>query len=194
MEHKKVKDLMVPLLEYPKVKTDASLLEAVKVLHEARKKSPHGRQPFQAILVVDSNDNIIGKIGQAAILKSLEPESHVTDDLSTLNRAGVSSEDLDRAMGHYRILQQDLIDLCASAGNIKVSNVMHPVTDHIDEETSVCEAIHKIVLKQTLSLLVTRDSVPVGLIRLSDMCDEAINYMISLESEDTPRNQDEQHG
>lgn len=194
MEHKKVKDLMVPLSEYPKVKTDASLLYAVKVLHEARKNSPSRRQPFQAVLVIDGQDNIIGKIGQAAILKALEPESHVSADLDTLNKAGVSSEDLDRAMEHYRILQQDLTDLCASAGNIRVQQIMHPVTEHIDEETALCEAIHQIVLKQTLSILVTRNSVPVGLIRLSDMCDEAINFMISMDSENSTQNQDKQHG
>jgi len=194
MEHKKVKDLMVPLSEYPKVKTDASLLNAVKVLHEARKKSPSGRQPFQAVLVVDDNDQVIGKIGQSAILKALEPESQVSVDLDTLNKAGVSSKDMNRAMEHYRILQQDLLDLCASAGSIRVQHIMHPVTEHIDEETSVCEAIHKITFWQTISILVTRNSVPVGLIRLSDMCDEAINYMICLESEDSTQNQGKQHG
>lgn len=194
MERKKVKDLMVPLSEYPKVKTDASLLDAVRVLHEARKNSPSGRQPFQAILIVDENDIVIGKIGQLALLKALEPESHVADNLGTLAKAGVSSQYLDQAMEHYRILQQGLLDLCSSSGSTKVSHVMHPVTKHIDEETSFCEVIHKIVVWQTQSILVTRDSVPVGLIRLSDICDEVINHMIELNSEDTTKNQGEQHG
>ena len=194
MERKKVKDLMVPLSEYPKVKTDTSLLGAVRVLHEARKNSPSERQPFQAILIVDKNDNVIGKIGQLAILKALEPECHVAENLGTLAKAGISSQYLDQAMEHYRILQQGLLDLCTSSGNTKVSNVMHPVTEHIDEETSVCEAIHKIVVWQTQSILVTKDSVPIGLIRLVDICDEIINHMIELNSKDTTQNQDKQHG
>jgi hypothetical protein len=49
---------------------------------------------------------------------------------------------------------------------------MIPVTESIDENALLTEAIHRIVLWQTLSILVTRGGEVVGILRLSDLFDE----------------------
>ena len=54
---------------------------------------------------------------------------------------------------------------------------MRPVTESIDENASLCEAIHKIVILQTLSILVKRGREVIGLLRLSDLFDEIARQM-----------------
>jgi len=188
-DSRKVKDLMVPLDQYPQVNKNATLLEAATVLEDARRQMPRGRQPYQAVLVVDDGGAVVGKIGQLALLKALEPKSHVFDDLDTLRKAGVSTESLERVMEHSHLFQQELPDICLAAARIPVHNVMHPLTEHIDEDAPLGEAIHSLTVGQTLSLMVTRGSTPVGLIRLSDLCDEVAFYIRKATSDNPTHSQ-----
>ena len=177
MDSKKIRDLMVPLDEYPMVKDDATLLDAIDALERAQKNLPPGRQPYRAVLITNLEGKVIGKIGQLALLNALEPKYSVLGDMSRLYRAGVSSEFVDSMMEHFRFFQDNLSDLCARASTLMAKDVMHPVAESIDEEAPLKEAINKIVTQQTLSLLVTRGSEVVGLIRLSDLADEIAAQM-----------------
>jgi len=171
MDDKRVKDLMVSLDEYPVVSQDATLREAVLALEEAQRQLPGGRQPYRAVLVVDEKKRIAGKIGQLAFLRALEPRYDVIGDLESLSVAGVSEEFVASTMEHYRFFQENLPDLCSRTSRLLVKDVMRPVTQSIDENASLREAIHRIVVWQTLSILVTRGTDVVGLLRLSDLSD-----------------------
>jgi len=177
MDNKRVKDLMVPLDEYAVVSDQATLLDAVTALEEAQKNLPPGRQPYRAVLVVGSEGKIIGKIGQLAFLNALEPKFNVLGDLGKLAVAGVSSEFISQMTEHFRFFQDNLSDLCQRAGALHVKDVMHPVTDSIDENASLGDAINRLVALQTLSLLVQRRGEMVGLLRLSDLFDEVTREM-----------------
>jgi CBS domain-containing protein len=177
MDNTCVKDLMVPLEEYAVVSEDATLLDAVQELEEAQKKVPAERQPYRAVLVIDKNRKIVGKIGQLAFLKALEPKYSLVSDLGKLAQAGLSSEFISSMMEHFQLFRDSLTDLVLRYGSISVKDVMHPVTESVDENATLSEAIHRIVTWQTLSLLVTRKSEVVGLLRLSDVCDEVFRQM-----------------
>jgi CBS-domain-containing membrane protein len=175
---------MVPLSEYPSVEQEVTLFDAVVALDRAQQGLPPGRQPYRAVLVVDSDKRVVGKIGQLALLKALEPQSTVVDDLGTLTRAGVSDEFLNSVMKHFRLFQQEISNMCLTARSLPVKNVMHPVAEHIDHEASLCEAAHQMVVWQTLSILVTEGNETVGLIRLSDLCDEVVRQMKAARGEE----------
>ncbi len=177
MDSKRVKDLMVPLDQYAVVSQDATLFDAVRALEQAHESLPAGRQPYRAVLVIDEKKRIVGKIGQLAFLTALEPRYSIVGDLESLARAGVSDEFVSSMMEHYRFFQDDLTDLCARAKGLSVKDVMHPVTESIDENATLAEAIHKIIVWQTLSILVTRGPDMVGLLRLSDLFDEITAQM-----------------
>ncbi len=181
MEVKRVKDLMVTLDRYGVVSQDATLLDAILKYDEAMKKRDRSRQPFRAVLVVDHKGQIIGKLGQLAFLKALEPQHHVLNDISKLPGAGVSEQFMSSIMRHYQFFQEDLSHLCSRARNIKVKDIMHPITESIDENASLGEAIFKIVLWETLSVLVTRGKKVVGLLRLDDVCQEVAEQMKRIE-------------
>ena len=182
MDSKMVKDLMVPLDDYAVISRESTLLDAIIALDQAQKNLPAGRQPYRAVLVVDDKKKVVGKIGQLAFLKALEPKYNMLGDLSRLSRAGLSSTFISSMMENFQFFQENLNDLCRRAIYIKAKDVMHPITESIEENASLHEAIHKIIMHQTLSLLVTRSDRMVGLLRLSDLFDEVAKQMKGLAS------------
>jgi len=174
MNNKLVRDLMVLLDDYAVIDQNASLLDAVVALEKAQKNLPPDRQPHRAVLVVDERKNVIGKIGQLAFLKGLEPKYKIIKDFDKLTRAGVSGEFVSSMMEHFRLLEEGLDDLCQKSRSILAREVMHPIQESIDENAPLSEALHKMVIFQTLSILVTKNGKVVGLLRLSDLFEEII--------------------
>jgi len=170
-------DMMVPLDEYPVIDASSTVLDAVMRLTESRRNMESRRQPFQAVLIADSNGNIVGKLGQLAILKALEPNRQVFGDPHTLEKAGVSNSIIQAALDNTRPFQREFSELCKKAAILPVHKAMHPFKQHIDIGTSINETIHKMVEWQTLSILVTEADQPVGLVRLSDLGDKVIAEM-----------------
>ncbi len=177
MKNKKVKDLMVPLERYPTVAKDATLLEAVQSFERIQKMRDRKRQPYRAILVVDESDAVVGKVGQLAFLKALEPQRNFLGDMGKLAVAGVSADFINTMMNHFQFFQDNMSDICRRAQHILVKDVMIPVAEHIDEEATLGEAIYKIVALQTNSLMVTRKDKIVGLLRLDDVVQEIADEM-----------------
>lgn len=180
MNEKRVRDLMVPLDEYPVVEMDATLLDVVNALDEGQKRLPTGKQPYRAVLVVDPQGKVVGKIGQLAFLAALEPKYNLLGDRDKLQTAGLSPEIVSLVMDHYRFFEESPDDLCQRRSALKAADAMHPLSESVEESASIFDAIHKIVMWQQLSLLVTRGDEVVGLIRLSDLYDEVAVRMISL--------------
>jgi hypothetical protein len=177
MNTKTAGDLMVPLDEYPVVEESSTVLEAVIRLRESRKNMESERQPYQAVLVADGTGRIIGKLGQMAMLKALEPRSQILGDRDTLDKAGVGDKILETALDHMRTFQHDFSELCKGAAALPVAKAMSPVREHIDIRMPASEVVHRMVAWRTLSILVTENNRPVGLVRLSDLCDAVITEM-----------------
>ncbi len=54
---------------------------------------------------------------------------------------------------------------------------MQPITERVEEDETIARAIHKIIMWQCLSLLVTRNNEVVGILRASDLYNEIENYV-----------------
>jgi CBS domain-containing protein len=182
MERKVVKDLMLSLEEYAVVPEDATLQEAIEALDEAQRKVPPGRQPHRAVLVVDKRGKVVGKVGHLAFLKALEPKYMFLGNVEALSRAGLSEEFIQSMMENLRFWKRSLDETCSAARRLKVKDIMHPAEHSIDENGTLAEALHKFIVWQTLSLLVTRRGEVVGILRLSDLFDEMARYIRGLKS------------
>lgn len=177
LDSKRVKDLMLSLSEYAVVPEDATFREALRTLDEAQQVLPPGRQPHRAVLVMNREGKIIGKAGQLAFLKALEPKYGALGDLGTLSRAGLTREFVTSIMESLRFWQDSITTNCQRASSMKIKDFMTPVTECIDEDALLTEAIHRIVVGQTLSLLVMRHGEVVGILRLSDLFAAIANHM-----------------
>jgi len=75
-------------------------------------------------------------------------------------------------MKNFELLQDDLDTIRHRTKTIKMKEVMRPMTEHVDVNDSINEAIHKIIMWQILSCLVTKGDKVVGILRISDLFDE----------------------
>lgn len=172
VEQKKVKDLMVPFSEYAIVHEDATLYEAVVALEEAQAVFDPARHKHRAILICDETNRVVGKIGQIDILKALEPgyEGIFQDD--SLVKMGLSPMYQKSLIEQYRLWNKPLADLCRKAAELKVTTFMQIPTEgeYVDENTSLDEAIHQLLMGGHHSLLATQDKKTiVGILRLTDV-------------------------
>ena len=111
------------------------------------------------------------------MLKALEPRSQILADRDTLDKAGVGDTILETALYHMRTFQHDFSGMCKGAAALPVTWAMNPIREHIDIRMPAGEVVHRMVAWQTLSILVTDNNRPVGLVRLSDLCDAVIAEM-----------------
>ncbi|MEW6238371.1 MAG: CBS domain-containing protein [Candidatus Omnitrophota bacterium] len=169
MNVERVKDLMLPINEYPCASIDAVLTDAIRALYESQAKAASDREPYRAVLIVDHNQRVVGKIGQLGFLKALEPRFNLLGDRENLDKAGLGPEFLDWMIDNLRFWQEDFNLLCQRARSIGVEKIMQPVDEGIDADASLADAVHQFVMRQTLSLLVTSQGEIVGILRLSDL-------------------------
>ena len=177
----RVSDLMVPLDEYATVSQDVSLYEAVIALEKAQEELDRKRHHYlhRAILVYDKNKKIIGKINQLDVLMTLEPQYQEMGDMRSLSRAGFSPQFLKSMMEKFHLCDESFSEMCTKAAKIKVKDFMYTPTEgeYVEEETSLCEAIHQLVMGHHQSLLVTRGEEITGILRLTDVFKE-VSQMI----------------
>jgi hypothetical protein len=169
---KYVKDIMLPLSEYAVISVEATLYDAFIALKESQKKIPKERQPHRAVLVTDETGQIVGKLGHLGFLRALEPRYKDLGQLDMISKAGLTKEFITSMMNNFGLMQDDLEDIRVRTKKIKMKDVMRPVTENVDINDTINEAIHKIIMFQTLSALVTEGDRIVGILRLSDLFDE----------------------
>ncbi|MBU0987614.1 MAG: CBS domain-containing protein [Proteobacteria bacterium] len=176
MKTKIVKDLMVRLSEYATVSEEASLYEAVMALENAQLGFDQTRDRHRAILIFDKNKRIVGKIGQIDILRALEPKYEKIIEKGSFARLGLSPMYLKSLIEQYKLWNKPLTDICRKAAELKVKTFMHTPTEgeFVDENASLDEAINQLIMGHHQSLLVTRNTEIVGILRLTDVFMEIV--------------------
>lgn len=184
MYKKTVKEIMRPLDECAVVKDGATLADAVVALEKAQSRLPAGRQKHRAVLVEDAQGKIVGKLGYLGFLKALEPKYSNVGDVDRLARAGVGTELIDVIMDSFQFWQDDLEMVRNRARATRVKDVMVPIEDSLDVNSTITDAMHHLIMKQSLSVVVMQHGVAVGILRLSDLFDEVAAFIKSSDSDE----------
>lgn len=162
---------MVPLGEYATVSEEATLYEAVAALEQAQQRFDKERDKHRAILVYDQSRQIIGKVSQFDVLRSLEPKYEEIGDLKAISRFGWSPGFVKSMLKNYGLWEKPLQDICKKAAQKKVKDVMAAYSEgeYVSDDASLDEAIHLLVMGYHQSLLVRRKEEIVGILRLTDV-------------------------
>jgi len=166
-----VKDLMVPLSEYVTVPKGSTLSEAVQALEKARQEHTLSRYKHRAVLILDGNGRVIGKLSQLDVLRGIEPDSGKMAKLEDIRRYGFSRNYINRQREQHRLESGIVEVLGKDATNLRVEDFMQASSEgeYVEEDTSLHTAIHQLVNGTHLSLLVTREKEIVGILRMSDV-------------------------
>ena len=173
MDTKQAKDLMVPLSEYATVNENANLFDAVIALEKANEAFDQDRNRHRALLVYGSNNKIVGKLSQLDILRALEPKYKEFGEQIHLARFGYSRKFMTSLFEKFNLWETPFTDICRKAVEFTVKNFMSVPREgeYVEENASVIEAIHLLVMGHHQSLLVTKQNSDdiIGILRLTDV-------------------------
>jgi CBS domain-containing protein len=169
-----VKDLMLPLAEYAIVPVEATLGDAILALEKAQKEFDPTRHRHRAILVLDTDKKVVGKISMLDVLKGLEPKYGKIELVGMLSRSGFNPDFLQSMVDQYALWAEPFKDICGKAAKLKVRHFMYTPSEgeYVDEAATLSQAVHQLVMGHHHSLLVTRGDDIVGILRLSDVFKE----------------------
>ena len=98
-----VKDLMVPLSEYATVSEGSTLFDAVLALEKAQEEFDykHTQYLHRAVLILNKNKRVIGKLSQFDVLKALERKNEKTERIDDISKFGFSDQFLTSLKKRY---------------------------------------------------------------------------------------------
>lgn len=168
-----VKEIMMPVEEYPSIAEDATIYDAFMKLEEAMHGPERPNREHRSLIVVNKEGLVIGKLTYFDLLKSLEPKYSNLGDTQNVSRFGVSSEFMTFVRKHFGLWEGSFQELCRKALHFHVKEAVPEAAPSlfIDENATVADAVHQLVLEQEMSLLVTRENEVVGIVRLIDAFD-----------------------
>jgi CBS domain-containing protein len=179
-----VKDIMVPLSEYATVSEDATLSDAVLALKKSQADFDQEKYRHRAILVLDRNDSIIGKVNFQCILKALEPKYEEMLSDSGPAHLGFTRKYQKAMIESFKLLQDPLDKICEKAAQTKIKTFMATPkeSEMIEPEAPLGEGIHQLVLGHHQSLLVTKANKVVGVLRLADAIEVVSNAILGCKT------------
>ena len=171
MKNITVKDMMVPLTGFVSVSEDDSLFDAVQALEKAFDIDEGMKSQRKAILVSGKDGKVVGKISQLDVIRALEPKYDQMDSSRAMSRFGFNSKFIGTMFEQFNLWNKPLDEICRKSARIKVSQFMYTLTkeEYVDQDASLNEAVHKLIIGSHQSLLVTKEKDIIGLLRLKDV-------------------------
>lgn len=171
MEKMKVRELMRPIEEFPRISSQASFMKAVDALEKAQREFSSGAAPQRILVVYDEAGKIVGKLSPRDLVQGLEPNYDTIDNLKTVPHYRVGQSTLDAMKKEFRLWQKPLAEMCRKAYSVKIENFIRlPTPDHmVNGDDKMDQAFHLFVVGQHDSLFVKEGETIVGLIRFSDV-------------------------
>ena len=185
MKSYRVKDLMVPISEYATVPETATLFESVLALEKAQEDYQQSRYSHRAVLILNKDKRVVGKLSQMDFLCALEPRDENLDQIRKFNQFGFTRKAVALQQEEYLKNSPPILDVYSSAANLKVTDLMQRPTEgeYVDENTSIDMALHQLTAGSNLSLLVTRGEDIVGVLRLADVFAAVFHAMKDSETQ-----------
>lgn len=153
---KRVKDLMIPLEDYPHIPYWFSLRQAMAIVRETSIKYEGQFEP-RAVLVFDEKYQLMGILTLRDIIKGLEPRF--------LHETALVKADPSLA-----VLMGDLFGPGLKEASQKaVSEVMSPIKVTIQGNDPIAKAIFLMIKEDVGMMPVILDNKVAGMIRLSDL-------------------------
>jgi len=154
---KKIRDLIIPLSEYPHMPYWGTLKEAIVQLNVAYETDHH------TVLVFDEAYKLVGMLHQKDILKGLEPKfaQHYNSGVP------IAWDDLLKSSGEKRL-------------SLAVKEFMSEAMVKLEANDSILKASHLMLQNDVFLLPVMEENKLIGVVRMGDLFHEITNAVLSL--------------
>ena len=131
--------------------------------------------------MLDETGKVVSKITMKNILVALEPNYGKIEGMDVLERSGYSPELIHDMLEDTVLWMEPLQFICERAAGLKLIDFIQAPSaeEYIDENATLAEATHRLVIYPYHSLLVTRGEEVVGILRLSDLFSKVCEMMQS---------------
>lgn len=164
-----IRDILVPLAEYPHLRDRASLRDAFTVL---RQGFASGKR-FRHVLVLNDKDQLVGLLGIRDILRGMFPEY-----LRTKEHAHHEAPIPDFP-ALTLIWAQTCETQCPVAADKKITDFMASVPGKVDAGDPITKAAYLLVVHETSMLPVVDGKRLVGVVRMVDVFNEAAKVVLN---------------
>lgn len=162
---KKVKDLMIPLEDYPHIPYWFTLRQATAIVREAAIKFEGTFEP-RAVLVFDEKNQLMGILTLIDIIKGLEPRFFKETELIKMDAT-------------LTTLTEDLFGPAIKEQSQQpVNEVMSPIKATVDAEDLVVKALYLMIKENVSPIPVMKENRVVGMIRLFDLFKEISDLVL----------------
>jgi CBS-domain-containing membrane protein len=157
VREKGVRDLVIPLTDYPHMPYWGTLREAIVQLNVSYETGHH------TIMVFNEAYKLVGMLLQNDILRAIEPKFGQGNQESI----PISWDDLLNTVSEKRLA-------------LPIKEFMSEATVTIDAEESILMASHMMLEEATYLLPVTEGERLIGVVRMEDLFHEITNAMLKL--------------
>ncbi|MFH1488830.1 MAG: CBS domain-containing protein [Pseudomonadota bacterium] len=165
---KKVRDLMIPLVDYPHIPYWFSIRQAVAMLRETAVKMAGTTEP-RTLLVFDEKYQLMGMLTLRDIIRGLEPRF-------------LQETDLIKVDPGLTLLIEDLFGPnTKEAAEKPISDVMSPIKVTVNADDPISRALYLMIQEYVGRMPVMEGRRVVGIIRLNDLFSEITNMVLSEE-------------
>ncbi len=163
-----VRDLMVPLADFPHVHGDASLRDTFAKLHASSGPS----ELFRSILVLDDRGRLLGILSIKNLLHALLPDY--------LRHGSTHYQGTGEDISALAVLwQDDCAEQCRQASKILARNHVAPVQATIGPDEPLAKATFLFATTPVTILPVVEGKQLLGVLRLVDVFDEVVIEVLS---------------
>jgi len=162
---KKVKELMIPLEDYPHIPYWFTLRQAMAIVREAAIKFEGSFEP-RAVLVFDEKYQLLGLLTMRDIIKGLEPRF-------------LKETELIKTDPSLTVLFGELFGPNLEVQSQKpVSEVMSPIKVVADAQDNFVKALYLMIKADVGLMPVTESGKVIGILRLSDLFNEVSRIVL----------------
>ena len=156
-----LKEIIVPLADYPSIYEDQNLQEAIDIFLSSYRGLPGGLK-LQEIVVINSNQEPIGTITIKDVLKGLAPEMLQT---KIEHFEGIKTNTSDISI----LLEEPFFLKCGKTIKHKVYEVYKPFDTYLKETDCILSVLHRMLLMETTLMPVKNGNNISGVVHLEDL-------------------------
>ena len=171
----RVGEIMIPLNEYPSVRPDATLREAVELLEHAELEVAGRKSRPRMLLVIDETGRLGGSVRRRDLMRGLEPSFLVTEPL--YYRKKLFDVKIDPNLSE--LSYDHIVKGIKEQSSRPVTDVMRPIQVAIEHDEHVIKAVYEMVSYGITLLPVLKDNRVVGVVRSVELFHEMAHIVLA---------------
>jgi len=169
---KRVREMMIPLDDYPWVRIDDTLKYAVRVIEEAHLQVGRRASLPRVLLVFDHDDDLVGIVRRRDIMRGLEPNFLVNQPLEQRVKffdVGVDHHLSELSAG---LDFQKVVKGLRDQSSRPVGDVLRPIHATLGPEDQIMKAVYEMVSLNESLVPVMEEERVIGVLRSVDVFHE----------------------